>query len=97
MTDYKMIGNDLYDFRSQKLATVKGADIYNTRSQKVATIRDYEVYDDRYRKICSVRGDDVFDEHFVRVTSMSEIRRLISGASSGVIPVALWWFFIRKP
>lgn len=96
MTDYKMIGSDLYDYRSQKLATVKGMDVYNTRSQKVATIRDYEVYDDRYRKICSLRGEDVFDEHYVRVTSLSEIKKQINGNASSMIMVALWWFFIKK-
>lgn len=96
MLNYKMIGNDLFDYRSQKLATVKGADIYNTRSQKIATIRDYEVYDDRYQKILMVRGEDVFDIHNVRVISLNEIKRGFDNAPSGVLTAALWWFFIKQ-
>jgi len=96
MADYKMIGNDFYDYRSQKLAVVRNADIYDTHSRKIATIRDYEVYDDRYNKIAAVRGYDVFDVHNVRLISLEEIKRLIDNPPSGPVMVALWWFFIKK-
>lgn len=96
MADYKMIGNDFYDFRSQKLAVVKGADIYDTHSQKIATIRDYEIYNDRYQKLAMLRGEDVFDAHNVRMISVSEIRRLIDNPPGPALCTALWWFFIKK-
>jgi hypothetical protein len=95
MTDYKMVGNDFYDYRGQKLASVKGADIYDAHSRKIGTIRDYEIYDDRYNKVASMRGDDVFDEHNVRLTSLQEIKRQITNPPFGAVLVALWWFFIR--
>jgi len=96
MADYKMLGNDFFDFRSQKLAVVKGSDIYNTHSQKVATIRDFEIYDDRYNKVASMRGYDVFDVHNIRLISIEEIKRMIDNPPPGPVMVALWWFFIRK-
>ena len=96
MTDYKMVGNDLYDYRSVKIGTVKGADVFNERTQKVGTIRDYEVFDDRYTKLCLMRGDDIFDEHNVRMISVSEIKRMITNPPINMACVALWWFFIKK-
>lgn len=96
MTDYKMSGNDFYDYRGQKLAYVRGADIYDTHGRKIATIRDYEIYDDRYNKIANFRGDDVFDEHNTRVASISEIKRSITNPPGPAFCVALWWFFIKN-
>lgn len=97
MADYKMIGNDFFDYRSQKLATVKGSDVYNTHSRKVAIVKDYEIYDDRYNKVAALRGYDVFDPHNIRIISVEEIKRRIDNPPSAPIMVALWWFFIRQP
>jgi hypothetical protein len=96
MTDYKMIGNDLFDYRSQKLGYVRGADLYDTHTRKVGMVRDYEIYDDRYTKVASIRGYDVFDEHGIRIISLQDIKNMIDNPPSGAILVALWWFFIRK-
>ncbi len=96
MADYKMIGNDFYDYRGQKLATVKGSDIYDAHSRKIGTIRDYEIYDDRYNKLAAMRGEDVFDVHNIRIISLEEIKRNITNPPSRPVMLALWWFFMRK-
>lgn len=95
MASYKMIGNDMFDYRSQKIAILKGNDIYNTRSQKVGIYKDNDVYDDRYRKLISVRGYDIFDEHNTRIGSLHDIKREIEGNINNTALVALWYFFIR--
>jgi sporulation protein YlmC with PRC-barrel domain len=95
MMNYKMIGNDLYDYRSQKIAIVKGGDIYNTHSQKVGVVKDNDVYDDRYRKLISLRGMDIFDEHNTRIGSMIDIKRMVEGNVNSNILLGLWYFFIR--
>ena len=94
--NYKLIGYDLYDYRSQKIAIVKGTDIYNTHSQKVGTYRNNDVFDDRYQRMCSVRGDDIFDEHNTRIGSLNEIKRQVDGAQANMLLAALWWFFIKE-
>jgi hypothetical protein len=96
MTDYKMVGSDLFDFRGQKIAIVRGPDVYDAHSRKVGTIRDYEIFDDRYNRVCSMRGDDVFDIHNVRMASLLEIKRMVDNPPTQPVLVALWWFFIRK-
>jgi hypothetical protein len=95
MADYKMVGNDFYDFRGQKIATIRGADVYDAHSRKVGTIRDYEVYDDRYNRVASMRGNDVFDIHNARIASLLEIKNMITNPPVQPVMVALWWFFIK--
>lgn len=96
MTEYRMVGNDFFDYRSQKLATIRGGEIFDTHTRKVGVIRDYEIYDDRYNKVAAIRGYDVFDAHNVRVISIEEIKRMIDKPPSAPLMVALWWFFIKK-
>jgi sporulation protein YlmC with PRC-barrel domain len=95
MTDYKMVGNDFYDFRGQKVATLRGTDLYDAHGRKVSTIKDYEIYDDRYNRVASMRGDDVFDTHNTRVASLLDIKRMIDNPPTQPVMVAFWWFFIK--
>jgi sporulation protein YlmC with PRC-barrel domain len=91
-----MVGNDFYDFRGQKLATLRGSDVYDAHSRKVGTIRDYEIYDDRYNRVASMRGNDVFDIHNVRIASLLDIKNMIQNPPTQPVMVALWWFFIKN-
>lgn len=95
MMNYKMIGNDLYDYRSQKIAVVKGADIYDTHSRKVGCVKDNDVFNDRYQKLVSLRGMDIFDEHNSRIGSLHEIKRQVEGMVGNTVLLALWYFFIK--
>ena len=95
LKEYRLIGNDLMDFRSMKLGLIKGTDIYNTHSQKLGTTKLFEVYDDRYTMVCYIRGSEVYDNHNERLTSLFDIKEKFEASTSDINLVALWYFFAR--
>ncbi|MFZ1976419.1 MAG: 4-fold beta flower protein [Bacteroidota bacterium] len=92
---YTMRGPDLYDTHNRKIAVTRGAGIYDRDNRRVATIRGNNLFDSDDRKLMTVRGSFIYDAGNKRVASLVEAEDAITGASVGMLSVALWYCFIR--
>ncbi len=95
MAEYKLKGSDLYDSKSNKLATIKGNDIYDNRSNKVGVVRGMEIYDSRQNKLAFVKGSDIYDARHNKIGTLDSVKKTIEGATGGTSLAAFWLFFVR--
>ncbi len=95
MGAYKMSGNDLFDSRNHKIATIRADGIYDERNHKVASIRGIDVYDERNKKVATLKGNDIYDGGNKKIGNLTDVKKMIDGALGGVSIAALWLFFCR--
>ena len=95
MTNFKLKGNDLYDSKNHRVATMKGNNLYDSKNHKVATIKGNNLYDSKNHKVATLNGSDIRDSRNHKIASISDAKKAIDGAMGGMSVVALWVCFIR--
>jgi len=95
MSTYRMRGLGLYDSHNRKIATARGHAIFDASNRQVAGIRGNDLFDLEQRIMMSVRGNDIYDADNAKVASLSEVGESIKGAPDGMLPVAMWYCFVR--
>ena len=74
---------------------MKGNNLYDSKNQRVATIKGNNLYDSKNKRVATLNGSDIRDSRNHKMASISDAKNAIDGAMGGMSVVALWVSFVR--
>jgi len=92
--NYKFDGISLYE-GSSFIGKMDRNDVKDGHNNCVGKIDGFSLKDRSGTVVAKLDGDAVKNKNNDKLTTLSDIKRIISGAPGRMEAVALWYFFIR--